>query len=160
MKKLVAIELNKTRIHEAELTDYTRSFWNYLEKEPAAVGMMLVDGSVVTAIREMDPDEITNKNYQYMVERADGRYLPDFEKLLENAHDDDEKDYILKTETFMAEHNLSFSFNLVNIVKQACGHYEIFQHPANAYHGLAEILTLDNEHASQRCTTCVCNRLA
>jgi hypothetical protein len=97
-------------------------------------------------------------NYQIMDESnltTTGRYFPDYQKLMDGAETQEEKDYIKKVSEYPWN---TFVFNMVTIVKQACGHYEIFQHPMNAYHNLDETLKLDIETAKTRkCTHCICN---
>ena len=97
-------------------------------------------------------------NYQVMDEsnlQPDGRYLPDYQKLMDAAQTQEEKAYIKKVS--QSRHN-TFVFNLVTVVKQSCGHYEIFQHPMNEHWPLEETLKLDMEVSKTRkCTICTCN---
>lgn len=105
-------------------------------------------------------------NYQVLTNKTkDGRYIPDYDKLIENASCQEEIDYIKSVQerqALYAEKNpsyLGFAFNFVYVMKQKCGHYEIFQHPG---YGISYILDEIREHAEyhaadMKCTRCTCN---
>lgn len=94
-------------------------------------------------------------NYQIMTEsqKQNGRYIPDYEVLINNATSEEEKQYI---ET-IRKAGIAFAYNMVYVTKQTCGHYEIFQTPQNEYYTLEDKLKQAEEHAkSRKCTRCIC----
>ena len=94
-----------------------------------------------------------NVNYQLMEQSADGKYYPDYAKLIAKASCADEAAYIKE----VASHNFGFAFNMVYVTKQVCGHFEIFQTPQNEYHPMVEKLEEAVENATTRkCTGCIC----
>lgn len=108
-----------------------------------------------------------NINYQVMditQRNSYGNYIPDYNKLLEGATCEEESEYIRKLmEKTDAQLNSSraknagYTFNMVYIVRQACGHFEIFQSPQNAYYPLDKVLQQAEEHSKRNCTRCTCN---
>lgn len=109
-------------------------------------------------------------NYQVMRENQRncyGKYIPDFEKLIEGASCADEISYIHKVMDEIKmwqsmpgyESFAGFAFNMVYITRQKCGHFEIFQTPLNEFNSLEGILKHAEEHASEyKCSRCVCGR--
>lgn len=122
-------------------------------------------------------------NYQIMGESNlldNGKYMPDWDRLIENASSEDEKQYL---ETVRADqlnlinpgriqfrsssdrhmaavhrNDAGFAFNMVYVSKMNCGHYEIFQTPCSKYHTLKTNLRLAREHASHnKCSRCITN---
>lgn len=82
----------------------------------------------------------------------DGKYYPNYDSLLLNAEDTEQKEYI----QWCKENNLSFVYNMVYITRQNCGHYEIFQCPQNEYYPLAEVLKrIETEEIRRKCTSCI-----
>lgn len=98
---------------------------------------------------------MTNKiNYQLMEEAMDGKYYPDYKKLIAGATCKEEVEYIKKVENG----NHGFAFNMVYITRQSCGHFEIFQSPQNEYYTLKEVLEQGEQHSKEhKCTKCTCN---
>jgi len=95
-------------------------------------------------------------NYQVMNDEqmVDGKYFPDYERLMQNATDVEEVSYIREIE----KGNFGFSYNLVYVTKQTCGHYEIFQTPLNNHYPLSDSLRLAKERSeSSQCTACICS---
>lgn len=94
-------------------------------------------------------------NYQVMTneQMLDGKYYPDYDKLLQNATDVEEKNYIKDVQ----KRNFKFAYNMVYIAKQKCGHYEIFQTPCNEHYPLSSNLAIAKESSTHRmCTHCTC----
>lgn len=97
---------------------------------------------------------------------ADGKYRPNYTELIRNATDEDEREYLRK----VREHqNDGFAFGIIYTAKQACGHYEIFQHPIYHEHGkeptesdilnsLKDVIDSIEEQKSRgrKCTRCIC----
>lgn len=76
--------------------------------------------------------------------------------LIEQAKDSEEIAYIESLEK--RPWPLNFAFNMVYVMKQACGHYEIFQTPVHSEAEAEEWLDLMAEEAKTRkCTRCICN---
>lgn len=99
---------------------------------------------------------LTMINYQIMTEeqKQNNEYYPDYEKLLQNATSEQEKEYIKDIQ----KQNISFAYNMIYITQLKCGHYEIFQTPCNVYYKLSENIKNAIEHANNnKCTRCICN---
>lgn len=107
-------------------------------------------------------------NYQIMDEtqkNGEGKYIPDFDKLLEGATCEEEADYIRevreRTERYLSspgyESFAGFAFNMVYITRQSCGHFEMFQSPMNSFYTLDSILNEAENHSKMKCTRCICN---
>lgn len=97
-----------------------------------------------------------NFNYQIMSEnqKKDGKYYPDYDKLIANANCEEEKGYIEQVK----KRNFPFAFNMVYITKQKCGHFEIYQTPQNEHYSIEENLSHAKEHAEKSsCSHCICN---
>ena len=131
---------------------YTNSFIKYSpsqqteEEEPALIGI----------------DKNTGIQYQIMTDKnknAEGKYIPSFDKLFQEAETGATKMEWIECQRRMARRPFKFqgfTFNLVVLVKQACGHYEILQHPYHQeYDDLHEILT-DFANENRKCTRCIC----
>ena len=152
----IAYELESNKDVLLVLTDderYTNSFIKYspsqqTEEEPALIGI----------------DEETGIQYQIMTDENkndEGKYVPSFDELFREAETGATKMKWADCQKRMARRPLEFqgfAFNLVVMVKQACGHYEIFQHPYNAeYENLEDILQdFAEEGQHRRCTRCIC----
>lgn len=71
---------------------------------------------------------------QILQPTQNGKYYPDYDEMIKNACDEDERTYL---EEVKARHikwkekgfDDGFAFGLIYTSKMACGHYEIFQHP-------------------------------
>lgn len=119
-----------------------------------------MDGCVLTVEKIDLPKECPN--YQVMDEsrkNGSGEYIPDFNALRATASCDEERAYIDSVEKRIIDGKFSgFHWNMVYITKMACGHYEIFQAPANERYPLNEILKSAQDHAAtSKCTHCICN---
>lgn len=116
-----------------------------------------MDGCVLTV------EKVDAPNYQVMAESQktkDGVYIPDFDALRATASCDEERAYIDRVEEKIKAGKLfkGFRWNMVYITKMACGHYEIFQTPANEHYPVAENLKHAQEHAAQsKCSHCFTN---
>lgn len=101
-------------------------------------------------------------NFQIMNESniKDGKYFPDWDVLRAQATEAAEVEKINETEAFFEEapELAGFAFNMVYVMKQACGHYEVFQSHVNGPADAHEWLDLMAEEAKTRkCTRCICN---
>lgn len=121
-------------------------FKKQFKKEPANIGY----------------DEKTGIQYQIMTEEnknAEGKYIPSFDKLFREAPTGAMAMEWNDCQRRMAKRPFKFqgfAFNLVVLVKQKCGHYEILQHPYHdEYDDLNKILT-DFAEENRRCTRCIC----
>lgn len=106
-------------------------------------------------------------NYQIMGESQKnhyGKYIPDFEKLVAGATCEEEITYIrdVQERTYGwlnrpgCESYAGFSYNMVYITRQKCGHFEIFQTPCNEYYSLEENLNQAADHAERmKCSRCI-----
>ena len=100
-------------------------------------------------------------NYQLMssAQKNDrGKYIPNWEMLLAAASCQEEVEYIRKVRVNIESGVMDgFTWNLVYLTKQACGHWEIFQSRCNEHYPLAQVLNQAREHADDfRCTRCIC----
>jgi len=95
----------------------------------------------------------TKVNYQLIKAFDNGRYYPDYQAFLAAASCQEEREYIER----IKDKNISFSFNMVYVTKQACSHYEIFQTPCNEFYPLESLLArIGDESSRRRCTSCIC----
>ena len=109
-------------------------------------------------------------NYQIMSEDNKnnvGRYIPNWEQLLSNASSDEEIAYINSVISNMKEwakndfmkDSIGFSFNMVYVMRQACGHFEIFQTHASSQEQAMEWLEIMLKESNiRKCTSCICGR--
>jgi hypothetical protein len=88
---------------------------------------------------------------------VDGKYhvsSDGWKKLKEQNHSYEFEEFV----NAMMTSDYGFSFNMVYITKQKCGHYEMFQNPLNEYYTLESNLKMAEEHARlSKCTQCICN---
>ena len=100
-------------------------------------------------------------NYQLMTEankNSRGRYVPDYDTLIKNATCEDERNAWQEAQKFTEELGLDFTFELVTCMKQACGHWEVFQHPIGTAYTVKQALSsLESESKNRRCTRCICH---
>ncbi len=96
-----------------------------------------------------------NINYQIIAATADdGKYHPDYDALISAASCEEEAEYINEVK----ERSFAFSYNMVYVARQACGHFEIFQSPQNEHYPINQVLGSAAEHAAiRKCTHCICN---
>ena len=100
-------------------------------------------------------------NYQLMGEankNEHGRYIPDYDALIDGATCEDERKEWEATKAFAEKYELEFPFELVTCLQQRCGHWEVFQHPIGCVYSVKEALdNLVESSKSRRCTRCICN---
>ena len=108
-------------------------------------------------------DKTTKIQYEIMtVENENGDYIPSFDKLIAEAPNSEMakkweecRDLIERTKDSDFSFD-GFAFKFVACVKQACGHYEILQHPYNAeYEDIEDVLESFAEE-NRKCTRCIC----
>ena len=107
-------------------------------------------------------------NFQVMTENQKneyGRSVPEREALTAGASGEDEKEdldrIIAQDERWISKGRgefVGFTFNMVYITKQSCGHFEIFQSPHNEHYILEEVLEQAQEHTKSKCSRCMCGR--
>lgn len=88
------------------------------------------------------------------------KYFPDWDVLRAQASETAEVEAIDKAEAFFEEapEFAGFAFNMVYVMKQACGHYEVFQHHVHSRSEAGEWLDMIAEESKTRkCTRCICN---
>lgn len=102
-------------------------------------------------------------NYQFMQKNELGKYMPDMAKLKANASCKEEVDYLTEVENRWEEYRkkghenlIGFNYNMCYVMKQACGHFEIFQTHADNEEEAMKWLGFAKEEAERRkCTRCV-----
>lgn len=106
-------------------------------------------------------------NYQIMEEsqkNSQGKYIPDFEKLIAGATCEEETAYLKEVQERFdkwlskpgCEKYAGFAFNMVYVTRQTCGHFEIFQTPCNEHYSLEDNLKEAETHAgSMKCSRCI-----
>ena len=93
-------------------------------------------------------------NYQIMnAPAADGSYYPDYEALISGASCEEEAEYLKEIQA----RGYGFAYNMVYCHRQACGHFEIFQHHVRSKaEAMAWFGIVDRELADRKCTQCIC----
>jgi hypothetical protein len=93
-----------------------------------------------------------NINIAEGIQLENGEYQVDFKTLLNQATCKEEKEYIKEIKTYIEKKvKTTFPFKYQYIVKQSCGHYEIFQNPH-----LETIKPIVEQHSKNKCTSCIC----
>lgn len=112
---------------------------------------------------------------QILKPKKNGQHYPDYDQMIANARDEDERNYLIETKEMHEKWKAKgfddgFAFGIVYTRKMACGHYEIFQHPIYEEYGdepteddilrslqdlIKEIRMTKREH--MKCTRCICN---
>ena len=103
-------------------------------------------------------------------ESADGKHYPNWDELIRNASDEDEKEYLRHSKAVRERMgDDGFAFGLLITARQECGHYELFQHPVyrkynadptendimQSVEDAIHIIRLQKaEH--RKCTRCIC----
>lgn len=105
-----------------------------------------------------------------------GKHFPDYDQMIANARDEDERNYLIGIKKRNAEWaakgypDEGFAFGIIYTSKMACGHYEIFQHPIYCKWGddptdndilesIADVVATIKETKKDhmKCTRCICN---
>ena len=115
---------------------------------------------------------------QILKPSVDGKHYANFDELIRNARDDEEREYLIDIKKREEEWKAKgyngllseFAFGLIYTTKMACGHYEIFQHPIYRDYGkepTEEDVMESIEHMIRtvretkrdhmKCTRCTCN---
>lgn len=100
-------------------------------------------------------------NYQIMNEvnkNSIGRYVPNYVGLIQNASCDEEVEYIKEIEKRVDYRGnpVDFAFRMVYIVKNSCGHFEMFQTSEIEYSDLQNILAeIEKEADERKCSSCI-----
>lgn len=126
------------------------------------IGEIEVDESYDYCDYKIEEDDVT---YQVMCKDQKnqyGRYIPDFDKLIEGAHTEKETEYIKKlkrnNERMLESSSLrpvaGCTTDMVYITEYACGHYELLQASSNKGKNVDTILH-DAIRSSMKCN---CNR--
>ena len=108
--------------------------------------------------------ETQKYNYQFMQRDESGKYMPDMAKLKANASCKEEVDYLTEVENRWEEYRkkgyeslIGFHYNMCYVMRQACGHFEIFQTPAdNDAEAIKWLKLMEEEAKKRKCTQCVC----
>lgn len=102
-------------------------------------------------------------NYQIMKEKSEnGKYIPNMEELRSNASCKEEVEYLNSVEAYWKEYAetgypelIGFTFNMCYVMRQACGHFEIFQtYVRNEEEALTWLRLMESEAATRKCTRC------
>lgn len=106
---------------------------------------------------------------------SDGKHYVNYNELIRNARDDDERKYLEECRDREAEYAAKgcsdmsgFAFGIVYTAKMACGHYELFQHPIyrdfmreptqdDILDSLQDVINTVRESSYRKCTRCICN---
>ena len=93
-------------------------------------------------------------NYQIMNEsqKTERGYLPNYDELIANSSCEEEANKWKEVQS----RNFTFAFRGVYATKQACGHWEIFQHPISDVRTIEEMIEFAESHADRKCTRCIC----
>lgn len=102
-----------------------------------------------------------NINYQILEKKnLAGNYVPDYEAFIRDASCPEEEEYIRSVQRQNEEYERKgypdfsgFAFRFVFVVKNVCGHFEMYQDPyVNG--DLARCLETAKTVAGQKCTRC------
>lgn len=101
-------------------------------------------------------------NYTYIIMTEDnyynGRYYPcssGYAVLKKMSRTPEELKYIEQVE----KENIGFAYNMIYIMQQSCGHYEVFQtHVTSKIEAIAWLKQMKIESSKRRCTRCTCLR--
>lgn len=114
---------------------------------------------------------------QILKPSSNGRHYVNYNELIRNARDEDERKYLEECRDREDEYVAKgydvfsgFAFGIVYTAKMACGHYELFQHPIyrdygkepteeNILDSIEDVLKTIrfNKKENRKCTSCICN---
>ena len=103
-------------------------------------------------------------NYIYCIlsendKNSDGKYKLSneaFDVLVKKSESQEAKDYLFANRERLLNRN--WAFNLIYLMQQACGHYEIFQSfIRNEHEALAWLDKMAGGAQTRKCTACICN---
>ena len=110
---------------------------------------------------------------QILKPHRDGKCYPDYNLMIANAYEEDERNYLLEVKRQHEEWEQKgvgfdgFPFGIVYTSRQACGHYELFQHPIYREYGkepteknirdsIKDVLDTIEHSKARKCTSCIC----
>lgn len=111
---------------------------------------------------------------QILKPAKNGKHYPDYDQMIANSHDEDERNYLIETKEMHEKWKAKgfddgFAFGIVYTRKMACGHYELFQHPIYRQHNaepteddiLESLQSLieeirETKKDRMKCTRCIC----
>lgn len=102
-----------------------------------------------------------NVNYQILTRKnRAGKYIPDYDALIRDAEGPEEEAYIRSVQKQNEEYErkgypdfAGFAFRFVYVVKNSCGHYEMYQDPYTDG-DIASSLETARLVAKEKCTRC------
>ena len=104
----------------------------------------------------------------------DGKHYPNYDEMIKNATDNDERDYLIEVKERHEKWKANgfedgFNFGIVYTTKMACGHYELFQHPIYRHYGkepddsniiesIEDVINIIHltKAEGMKCTRCIC----
>ena len=104
-------------------------------------------------------------NYQIMNNKSEnGKYIPNIEELKNNASCLEEIEYLNNVEANWKKYKktghidfIGFAFNMCYVMRQACGHFEIFQtHVNSETEAMKWLKLMESEAKTRKCTRCIC----
>ena len=107
-------------------------------------------------------------NYQIMHTKNEyGHYIPDMQSLKNNASCQEEIKYIEDVEKTWEEYSrtgherlIGFTYNMCYVMRQACGHFEIFQtHVSDESNAIEWLKIMEEDSKKRKCTKCICGDL-
>lgn len=111
---------------------------------------------------------------QILKAAENGKYYPNYNELIKNARDEDERKYLKEVKARHIRYKKKgmedgFAFGMIYTAKMACGHYEIFQHPIYRDYGkepteedvmnsIKDMIDIVEESKARgkKCTRCIC----
>ena len=103
-----------------------------------------------------------NINYQILNKKnRAGKYIPDYDAFIRDASCPEEAEYIHSVQQQDEEYErkgypdfAGFAYQFVFVVRNTCGHYEIYQDPYREGDDISKCLELAETVAAQKCTRC------
>jgi len=112
---------------------------------------------------------------QILMPSDNGQYYPNYDELIKNARDEDERKYLMEVRDRYKKWKSTgfdgggFAFGIIYTQRMECGHYEMFQHPIFRDYGkepteddviksIEDVLhTIKiNKRDHRKCTRCIC----